>query len=250
MKHTKIYLALAAIASTFAFSSLEGCGSSGTGTGGAGGSTTSATSTTDTATSTGTTTSATSTGTGTSTASGTGGGPMIPKPPALGEQLDRFGRPAINTALNHTFDTDVAKKGMAKDAYNVDKNVAMWGPTYGAEFAGNLAILDSLDTICGNQLLAGPNPVAGQYDKLAGALADDRVWVNLDGAACTTYLAVEANATGLNPNMDCGGRKLDYDPIDISYSALAIGKLAGVGDGVDADADTKGTMFPYLANPH
>ena len=29
-----------------------------------------------------------------------------PAPPALGAQIERMGRPAINTALNHTFDGD------------------------------------------------------------------------------------------------------------------------------------------------
>src|SRR5438045_6193332 len=45
-----------------------------------------------------------------------GGGP--PAPPALGAQIDRMGRPAINTALNNTFNADAASKGKAKDAYN------------------------------------------------------------------------------------------------------------------------------------
>ena len=114
----------------------------------------------------------------------------------------------------------------------------------------NLAILDSLDTVCGNQLLAGATPVAGRYGTLSGALADDRQYLKTDATTCSQYLAVELNATAVKANTDCGGRKLDYDVIDTSYSAFAIGAISGVGDGVAADLDTKGTTFPYLTAPH
>jgi hypothetical protein len=242
--NTKLYIGLLA-SSLLAVAALQGCGSD---------------TTTTTSTSSGTggsseaTTSASGTGgaastTSSSSASGTGGGMTTPAPPKLGTQIDRFGRPAINTALNHAFDPVDATKGAAKDAYNQQSDPTTW-TTNAKEFAGNLAILDSLDTKCGNQLLAGPMPVAGRYDTLAGALANDRVYVNTAGTMCSTYLAVEANATGILMNTDCGGRKLDYDVIDTSYSALAAGAFSGVGDGVAADADTKGTMFPYLAAPH
>ncbi len=172
-----------------------------------------------------------------------------PAPPVLGAQIDRFGRPAINTALNHPFDPDATAKGTAKDAYNADADPTKWAAAYGAEFAKNLAILDSLDTVCGNQLLAKKEVVADRYATLAGLMADDRLNVNTASGTCTVYLAVEANFIGV-VNTDCGGRALSYDPIDASYSALAVGSLSGVGDGIDADADTKGTTFPYLAAPH
>ncbi|MEP7123480.1 MAG: DUF4331 family protein [Byssovorax sp.] len=244
---TKLFIGLLA-SSLLAVAAIEGCGGdTGTGTGG----TTSSTGSDVTSS-----TAASGTGGGastTATSGGTGGSAMPPAPPKLGTQIDRFGRPAINTALNHTFDVDPAK-GMAKDKYNQQSDPATWG-TSGPEFAKNLAILDGLDTNCGNQLLATVVPMgmpipATRYATLAGALADDRVYLDLSAAACTTYLAVEANATGLLPNMDCGGRKLDYDVIDASYSALAAGAFSGVGDGVSADADTKGSAFPYLAVPH
>ena len=219
--NTKLCIGLLA-SSLFAVAALAGCGSDTTGTGG--GDSTS------------------------STSSATTGGGTTP-PPALGVQIDRFGRPAINTALNHAFDAVPATAGKAKDTYNADADAAKWAASYTAEFAGNLAILDGLDTVCGNQTAAGTMPVAGRYDALAGVLADDRVWLNTAAAACTTYLAVEADFLGMK-NTDCGGRKLDYDVIDASYSALATGGTSAVGDGVAADADTKGTAFPYLADPH
>ncbi|MEO5730155.1 MAG: hypothetical protein ABI134_09830, partial [Byssovorax sp.] len=226
--NTKLYLGFLAT-SLFAVAALQGCSDDPANTGGSG-------------------TGATTTGTGgesTATSStGTGGGSNNPAAPALGAQIDRFGRPAINTALNHAFDADAAAAGKAKDAYNQDGDSSKWSAN-AAEFSKNLGILDSLDTVCGNQLLAAVPVDAKRYDTLAGALANDRIFVDTSAATCTTYLAVEANATGLFPNMDCGGRKLDYDVIDASYSALAAGSLTVVvGDGVMADADTKGTAFP------
>ena len=177
---------------------------------------------------------------------GTDSGTDAGAPPALKTQIDRFGRPAINTALNHVFDPSVSTKGAAKDAYNADSNVGGWPAAYGPEFAKNLAIFDGLDGTCGNQL----GFANGGYSALAGLTADDRLYVNTGGATCTTYLAVEANALGIIPNSDCGGRKLAYDVIDVTYSAVAIGAVSGVSDGISAPAaKTGGTTFPYLAAP-
>jgi hypothetical protein len=167
-----------------------------------------------------------------------------PAPPTLKTQVDRMGRPAINTALNHVFDTDTNAKGTAKDAYNADKNVAGWQAAYGAQFAGNLGIFDALDTVCGNQIAFAK---ANSYATLAGVTADDRLYLNTAGTTCTTYLAVEANVLGIT-NTDCGGRALTYDVIDATYSAVAVGAFTGVGDGISADTTkTGGTQFPYLA---
>ena len=49
---------------------------------------------------------------------------------------------------------------------------------------------------CGNQVLAGPAPVAGRYKALADILADDQLYVNTASGTCNQYLAVEANAIG------------------------------------------------------
>lgn len=198
-----------------------------------------------------TSSSAASSGSGSSSSSsGAGGGADLGDMPSYGAQIDRFGRPAINTALNNTFNADDAAKGMAKDNWNASADETMWGKNYAAEVGANLAIIDSLDANCGNQLLADPAKMdATRYGTLAGVLADDRQWLNADGMACTTYLAVEANATGLIPNMDCGGRALNYDVIDISYSALAVGAVMGVDDGIPVPTHAQGKTFPYLASP-
>lgn len=231
-------------ASTMAVAALAftaGCDDDTDGSGGA-------SSTTGASMTTTTTGSMTTTG---SNMSSTSSGMSDPPPPALGAQIDRFGRPAINTALNHTFDIDDAAKGAAKDQWNGNGTLGNWVTTFSPEVQKNLAIIDSLDTNCGNQLGAGMPPAApGRYKFLADVLSMDRLWVNTAATSSNVYLAVEANALMIVPNMDGGGRSLPMDVIDISYSVLAAGALMGVGDGVSPDADTQGQDFPYLANPH
>lgn len=169
--------------------------------------------------------------------------------PGYGAQLDRMGRPAINTALNNTFNANMEQKDQAKDAWNADDKAAGWAMKNKAEVAKNLAVLDALDGNCGNQLLAGKDVAAGRYDTLASVLADDRLWLNANGTSCDVYLGVEANATMLVPNMDCGGRAMKYDVVDISYSALAAGALMGVTDGIAKPTYVDGEIFPYLSAP-
>jgi hypothetical protein len=122
-------------------------------------------------------------GPGADTGPGSDTGTKNPAPPTLGAQIDRLGRPAINTALTGTFDPNPTTKGAKKDAYNQDNAQSGWNPKYIPEQAGNLAVFDSLDTKCGNQFLAqdagaagGPNTAV--YGALAGITADDRLWLN------------------------------------------------------------------------
>jgi hypothetical protein len=173
-----------------------------------------------------------------------------PAPPTLGAQIDRMGRAGVNTAVTDPFNPNSTTKGAAQDGYNAAANPTQWASSFTSRFAGNLAILDALDTVCGNQLLAGPTATAGRYNTLAGVLADDQLYVNTNSGTCSIYLAVEANAVGVTNN-DCGGRTPTVDTIDRTYSVLAAGALSGVTDGVDRDADaTQGTTsFPFLAAP-
>jgi len=196
--------------------------------------------------------------TGSGSGSGSSGSTTNPAPPALGAQIDRMGRPAINTALTNPFNLD-GNQDADKDAYNASSDPTTWTASFAPEIAGNLAILDGLDAVCGNQAFStladgGFNDAATRYETLAGVLADDRLWVNTASGTCTTYLAAEANATGLLGNSDCGGRTPAEDVIDESYSLLATGGISGVSDGVGADSD--GTVdvstasFPFLAAPN
>ncbi len=210
---------------------------------------------TDTGTKTDTGTAPTDTGTAdtgtapTDTGADTGG---FPAPPTIGAQIDRMGRPAVNTALNHAFDATETTKQAAKDDWNTNSDPSTWSTKYLVEVESNLAILDSLDTNCGNQAFADKTKTdKSRYATLGGVLVDDRLWVKSDATTCTTYLAVEANATALLANADCGGRSPSYDPIKETYSLLAIGALSGITDGVTPTPDrAKVTTFPYLAAPH
>jgi hypothetical protein len=194
---------------------------------------------------------------------------MIPAAPALGFPIDRMGRPAINTALNNPFNPDTAQQGIAKDNYNAEADQSAWatliieGKPVTKEFAGNLAVIDALDGVCGNQLLAAGDPSGdaglAEYAALPGILADDELYVDTSvgdcaaGASLPNYLAVEARALGL-PLTSCGGRTPVDDVIDVTYTLLATGGTAKVGDGVDADADPATpaslTQFPFLNAPN
>lgn len=188
--------------------------------------------------------------TGSNTDSGkTDGGDAgnTPAPPKLGAQIDRMGRPAISTALVHTFDTDAGGAGASKNDYNANNDSTTWPVKYSAEFQKNLAVFDSLDTVCGNQIAATPDAGAGRYATLGTVLASDFVWLNAGSTTCNTFLAVEVGFLTKVPPTDCGGRTLKYDVIDAEYGALS-GAPGVATDGISADpAKTNGTTFPYLA---
>ena len=175
-----------------------------------------------------------------------------PKPTLGTTQIDRMGRAGVNTALTDPFDiVSGMTSNQVKDAYNLLSDPSTWSTHFKGNIATNLAILDSLDTVCGNQVLAGPSAVAGRYDTLAGVLVDDRLYVRTDKTTCTTYLGVEANAVGLT-NDDCGGRTPLYNTIDVTYSALAIGEFSGVTNGFtsDSEGNPNATTFPFLGPPN
>lgn len=181
-----------------------------------------------------------------------------PAPPHinLNAQIDRMGRAGVNTAATAPFFRETIEEEKkvhddVSDAYNSASDPSAWVGLFADRIAGNIAILDSLDTVCGNQLLAGDTAVAGRYAALAGVLADDQLYVNTASGTCQQYLAVEGNAVGIT-NTDCGGRTPLEDTIDVTYSVLAIGALTGVGDGIPKDADGTAslTAFPYLDTPN
>lgn len=187
-----------------------------------------------------------------------GHGNRDPEPPAirLDRQIDRMGRAGINTATTAPFfresvEAEQQTHDDVSDQYNSASDPSQWVSLFSERIAGNIAILDSLDTVCGNQLLAGSSATPDRYAALAGVLADDQLYVNTASHTCQQYLAVEGNAVGIT-NADCGGRTPLYDTIDVTYSVVAIGQLAGVTDGVPVDADGTAsiTVFPYLDTPN
>lgn len=182
------------------------------------------------------------------------GGPPPPmprgaaNPPTLGAQIDRMGRPAINTALNNPFNGDATARNAAKDAYNADADPSTWAATWSDDFRVSLAILDSLDRNCGNQL--GADLAEERYAFLAGVLADDQLYVNSASGTCGTYLGHEAEVLELVDDGGCGGRTPNDDVVDRSYSVLAAGILTGIDDTITADDATHDPdTFPFLAAP-
>lgn len=205
--------------------------------------------------------------------------PAAPPAPPIGAQIDRMGRPAINTALNHTFDLSASATGSAKDAYNVDSAQGTWTTTYVAEFAKNLGIFDALDMGyqcaagvcmgsasfqgCGNQVLYNGG-VAGSasptsYTTLAGVLADDELYLDTSKGECKFFLAVEFGYVTTLGHSTCGGRAPSYDVVDYVYTAVSTGTSGftvdgnytpAIGDGVSKHADVDDANFPFLGAPH
>ncbi len=202
--------------------------------------------------------------------------PMIPPVPTLGAQIDRMGRPAINTALNGTFLPAGMAKTAQKDAYNHAADPATWlttqvktNTTIVQELAANLAIFDVLDqgtaitgAGCGNAALYTAPPSTTSYTNLAKLLADDALYVDTAKASSKTFLALELEfATQAQiVHDDAGGRAPSYDVMDFTYSLLAAGtngfSISGsditpkVTDGVGPHTDVDDMMFPFLGPPH
>jgi hypothetical protein len=245
---------------------LFACSSGGTGDGGTTTTGAATTGTTTGAATTGGTTSAVTTGgttgavtTGGTSAGTTGGTTGFPTAPSLGAEIDRMGRPAINTALTAPFgsatfaDGGVLAEPAAKDLYNADSNLGDWQMNWPVPFAHSLPVYDALDAICGNQAGAKlPDAGPTAYGALAFALADDELYVDTSLATCQQYLAVELAFLGGIADFDCGGRTPLENTIDTTYSALAIGMPSGVTNGVTSDADHTAsiTVFPFLSTPN
>jgi hypothetical protein len=142
------------------------------------------------------------------------------------------------------------------DALKEQYNAAT--PSTGAKFIPeiqkSLGLYDAFDGKCGNQFLAdqqAANP-AQRYYALASLLADDRLWVDSESTICTQFMAVEqAQLTGDGAaRIDCGGRTLTQDAVDVYRSLLVTGTTTGVTDGVDRDEkEPSDSQFPFLVAP-
>ena len=168
-----------------------------------------------------------------------------------GRQVDRMARPFVgNTLLGVApFSTDDAS-GLRRQEYN--QALPANGVGFIADLQKSLAFEDSLDGICGNQLLAEPNGSASRYRALANVFADDRLWVNSASSVCTQFFAVElASLAGQKSlSSDCGGRTPTYDTSNVWRSLLIAGTLSGVTDGLHQDEHPpSATVFPFLAPP-
>ena len=183
-----------------------------------------------------------------------------PPAPSYGAQIDRMGRPAINTALNSGFRVPSATVTAAKDAYNQNSSPSTWIAMFAPAFMRTLAIVDWLDTgICGNSIceltenmancvtdcptltsvgvgngcgnqalyngraLGEPgNPMPTSYLSLAAVMANDELYLDTSKTMCQFYLAVEFGAV-VGSYTTCGGRAPNYDVIDFTLSLGAMG---------------------------
>ena len=175
-----------------------------------------------------------------------------PGPPALGVQIDRMGRPAVNTALTNPYGISGAQASDTTDItrafYNADADQTKWSANWLTAITANLAILDGLDGgNCGNQF-AYNVPANGRYSTLATTLVNDALLMDTSKTTCSQYLAVEAGLVTGTPATTCGGRTLSYDVIDTTYSVVAIGALTGVSDNI-AEVTTPNTTFPFFKPP-
>src|SRR5262249_49811204 len=82
-----------------------------------------------------------------------------PPPPRVGAvQIDRMGRAAVNTALTNPFfresvASEESQHETILDDYNAANDPSQWVAEFSLLIAPNLAVLDGLDGVCGNQLL-------------------------------------------------------------------------------------------------
>jgi hypothetical protein len=168
-----------------------------------------------------------------------------------GKQVDRMARPFVeNTLLGIApFSPDDAS-GLLRQRFNST------APGDGAQFVGDLrkglAFQDSLDGVCGNQLLADSSGEPSRYQALSRVFADDRLWVNSASSVCTQFFAVELASLRPEESLrsDCGGRTPTYDTSNVWRSLLIAGTLTGVTDGLPQDEHPpSATEFPFLAPP-
>jgi Domain of unknown function (DUF4331) len=172
----------------------------------------------------------------------------VGEPPPPGAPIDRMGRALTGNALLATVgDDDIAS--LLKLAYNGTEPVA-W-PGFATEIGRNLALYDSFDGVAGNQWLADPqHSTPARYQRLAGLLADDRLWVDSRQTRCLHYLAVERNAFEAQPLPDCGGRTPLHNVNAVFRSLLIRGTPDVADDGVTRDDHAHSTShFPFLSAP-
>jgi hypothetical protein len=165
-------------------------------------------------------------------------------------QVDRAGRPLTANALFATIGPD-EEGDRLKEAFN--RATPATGTPFVPELQKGLALYDSFDGKCGNQLLAAPEARSpARYRAMAELLADDRLWVNSKSGQCAEFMAVELAERGRQRRYtrDCGGRTPIEDATDVYRALLVNGTTTGASDGVDRDErEHSDTVFPFLAAP-
>ena len=132
-------------------------------------------------------------------------------------QVERMGRPAINTVFNHT---------------NADKEAANRRAPAGdraADRARVVGVLQAIDNVL--EVNGAPSYDDATIEAIADILVPDTLTVTL------------GDASGF-----LNGRRLADDVIDAEFGVLTNGNVTS--DGVDANDKAFLSSFPYLAAPH
>ncbi len=152
-------------------------------------------------------------------------------------QIDRMGRPAINTVFNGLILPSTSDyNGLEKDAFNFQR------PSKDAT-----TTTDNVTTVLnaiGNVLTANAATAytPGEVSAIAGVLLPDELSLTL-GSGASFATGSSLGTLALN------GRKLGDDVIDAEF-ALLTNFVITTGDGVDRNDKAFLGSFPFLAGPH
>ena len=172
--------------------------------------------------------------------------------PAIGDQIDRAGRPSVASLFIDPFDFD-GKQGATLDEYNHNADPTTWVARYSPMMADAIAVWDGFDKTCGNSRfydMTNMTYSAAGYTTLATLFADDRLFINTASGKCDGYLDVESSVLLGSPLTACGGLAPGGNSINLELG-LAIGAAANV-NGVARDPDNPpdgGGAFPYIGEP-
>ena len=144
-------------------------------------------------------------------------GTVLVKSHGIYQQVERMGRPAINTVFNNTnAEKEAANRLRPTDDRALDRDNV-------------IATLGAIDNVL--ETNAAPNYSDTEIEGIADVLLPDTLTIKLGDAA--GFL---------------NGRKLGDDVIDAEFSLLTKGNVSS--DGVNANDKTFKVTFPYLASPH
>lgn len=152
-------------------------------------------------------------------------------------QVDRMGRPAINTVFNGLIlPSSSDYNGLEKDAFNFQKPARDAATT-----TDNVTTV--LNAIGGVLTANSATPYSpGEVAAIAGVLLPDELTFTVGNGAGF------ASGTSLG-TLALNGRRLGDDVIDAEF-ALLTNFVITTGDGVNANDKAFSASFPYLASPH
>lgn len=153
------------------------------------------------------------------------------------KQIDRMGRPAINTVFNGLILPGTSDyNGLEKDAFNAQRPASDAATT-----TDNVtAVLNAIGNVLTTNMATAYTP--GEVSAIAGVLLPDELTLTLGSSASF------ASGTSLG-TLALNGRKLGDDVIDAEF-ALLTNFVITTGDGVGANDKAFSSSFPYLASPH